>query len=138
MPPFDTVGVGDQIPPVTHTVDQAQLIRYAGASGDFNPLHWDPEVAAKVSPTGGIIAHGMYTMGLLSRVVTEWAGGAENVTMLSASFRAPCPVGASVTFGGEVVDIDADRTATLAVWAELEDGSRVIDRKASRAVVRLP
>ena len=138
MPRLDEVHVGDQIPQRTQTIDQAQLIVYAGASGDFNPLHWQPEFAAKVSPTGGIIAHGMYNMGLVSRVVTEWAGGADKVKSLSASFRAPCPLGATVSLGGEVVELDEEaRTATLAVWAELPDGAKVIDRRSSRAVVRL-
>jgi acyl dehydratase len=135
---FEDVAVGDRIPPQQQTIEQANLIMYAGASGDFNPLHWQPEFAAKVSPTGGVIAHGMLNMGIVSRVVTEWAGGPENVRKLSASFRAPCPVGAAVSFGGEVVELDEEnRTATLAVWAELEDGSGVVDRKASRAVVQL-
>ena len=138
MPRFEDVNVGDQIPAQSQTIEQAQLIQYAGASGDFNPLHWQPDFAAQVSPTGGIIAHGMLNMGIVSRVVTGWAGGPEKVRKLSTSFRAPCPVGATVTFGGEVVELDdGDRTATLAVWAELEDGSKVVDRKASRAVVQL-
>ena len=138
MPRLEDLKVGDRIPEQRQTIDQAQLIVYAGASGDFNPLHWQEEFAAKVSPTGGIIAHGMLNMGIVSRVVTAWAGGPENVLQLSASFRAPCPVGATVTFGGEVLEIDdSDRTATLSVWAELEDGSKVVDRRASRAVVRL-
>ncbi len=138
MPRFDEVTVGTQLPTHAQTIDQGQLIVYAGASGDFNPLHWQEEFAAKVSPTGGIIAHGMYSMGLVSRVVTEWAGGPEKVKRLSASFRAPCPVGATLTIGGEVVAVDpASRTATLAVWAELEDGAKVVDRRSSRAVVAL-
>jgi acyl dehydratase len=138
VPRFDEVSVGDQIPAQSQTIDQAQLIQYAGASGDFNPLHWQPEFAAQVSPTGGIIAHGMLNMGIVSRVVTSWAGGPENVRKLKTSFRAPCPVGATVTVGGEVIELDdTERTATLAVWAELEDGSKVVDRKASRAVVQL-
>jgi acyl dehydratase len=138
MPPFADVKVGDQVPAQIQTIDQAQLIVYAGASGDFNPLHWQEEFASQVSPTGGIIAHGMYNMGIVSRVVTAWAGGPENVLKLSASFRAPCPVGATVTFGGEVIEVDEQqRTATLAVWAELEDGSKVVDRRASRVVVQL-
>ena len=138
MPRFEDVKVGDQIPAQTQTLTQGQLIVYAGASGDFNPLHYDPEFAAAVSPTGGIIAHGMLNMGLVSRVVTAWAGGAEKVRKLSASFRAPCPLDAEVTYGGEVLELDeASRTATLAVWAELEDGAKVVDRRASRAVVQL-
>jgi acyl dehydratase len=138
MPRFEDVQVGDQIPTHTQTIDQAQLIVYAGASGDFNPLHWQPEFAAQVSPTGGIIAHGMFNMGLVSRVVTEWAGGPENVLKVSASFRAPCPLGATVTYGAEVLELDeSDRTAMLAIWAELEDGAKVVDRRSSRAVVQL-
>ncbi len=138
MPRLSEVKVGDQIPTSGQTIDQAQLIVYAGASGDFNPLHWQEEFASQVSPTGGIIAHGMYNMGIVSRVVADWAGGPEQVLKLSASFRAPCPLGAAVTYGAEVIEVDAAQsTATLAVWAELEDGSKVVDRKASRAVVRL-
>lgn len=138
MPRFEDVQVGDQIPAQTQVITQGQLIVYAGASGDFNPLHYDPEFAAAVSPTGGIIAHGMFNMGIVSRVVTQWAGGADKVRKLSASFRAPCPLDAEVTYGGEVVELDeATRTATLAVWAELEDGAKVVDRRASRAVVQL-
>jgi len=138
MPRFEDVRVGDQLPSQSETLPQDRLIAYAGASGDFNPLHWSQEFAAGVSPTGGVIAHGMLNMGLVSRVVTDWAGGPQHVRSLSASFRAPCPVGSTVTCGAEVVDLDADaHTVTLAVWAELDDGSRVVDRRSSRAVVAL-
>ncbi len=138
MPRYDEVRVGQQIPADSETLDQASLIAYAAASGDLNPLHWDPVVAAEVSPTGGIIAHGMLNMGNVSRVVTRWAGGPERVLSLAATFRAPCPVGSTVTYGGEVVGLDEQaRTATLAVWAETADGAKVVDRRKSRAVVRL-
>ncbi|HVM13305.1 MAG TPA: MaoC/PaaZ C-terminal domain-containing protein [Egibacteraceae bacterium] len=138
MPRYDDVEVGQQLPTETQTIDQAQLIRYAGASGDFNPLHWQEEFAAEVSPTGGIIAHGMLNAGLVSRAVTAWAGGPEKVKRLSTTFRAPCPVDSRVTIGGEVVEMDAEeRTATLAVWVELPDGAKVVDRRRSRAVVQL-
>lgn len=138
MPKLDEVEPGTQIPVHEQTIDQAQLIQYAGASGDFNPLHWQDEFASAVSPTGGIIAHGMYNAGVLARVVMEWAGGADQVKSLKWSFRAPCPLGAKVRFGGEVLEVDADaRTATLAIFAELEDGSPVVDRRSSRAVVAL-
>lgn len=138
MPRVEEVSVGDRTPTEQQTVEQADVIRYAGASGDLNPLHWDPDHAARVSPTSGVIAHGMLSMGLVSRVVTAWAGGPEKVRALEASFRAPCPVGATVSLGGEVVEVDEPaRTATLAIWAELDDGSRVVDRRRSRAVVQL-
>jgi acyl dehydratase len=138
MPRFEDVEVGQQIPSRTEQLDQGRLIAYAGASRDLNPLHWDAEFAERVSPTKGVIAHGMLNMGVVSAVVTEWAGGPENVAQLSVSFRAPCPVDASVTYGGHVIELDSEtRTAVLAVWAELQDGERVIDRRTSRAVVRL-
>lgn len=133
-----TAAVGDRLPERREVLDQARLIAYAGASGDLNPLHWDPAFAARVSPTGGVIAHGMLNMGILGALVTQWAGGPERVLDISASFRAPCPVGATVTFGGEVKAVDAEAgTATLAIWAELEGGGAVIDRRRSRAVVAL-
>lgn len=138
MPSLDAVTVGDELAPWQVTLDQAAIIRYAGASGDFNPLHWDPSVAAHVSPTGGVIAHGMLNMGLVSAAVTNWAGGAEHVRALSASFKAPCPVGATVTVGGKVVQIDAESgTATLSVWVTTQDGKSVVNARGSRAVVDL-
>lgn len=138
MPRLGDVETGQSLPVERHTFEQAELIRYAGASGDFNPLHWDPDFAATVSPTKDVIVHGMLTMGRLARLVARWAGGPDRVRSLDTSFRAPCPVGAAVEFGGRVVEVDArEGTATLEVWAELEGGERVIDRRRSRAVVRL-
>jgi acyl dehydratase len=71
---FEDVQVGDEIPrlvasPVTHL----QLVRYAGASGDFNPLHTDPKIGEMVG-TGGIIAHGMLIMGLVGRMLSDYVG----------------------------------------------------------------
>ena len=132
------VAVGDRLPEERVLLDQGDVIRYAGASGDFNPLHWDAGFAADVSPTGGVIAHGMLSMGHVSRVVTAWAGGPEKVRELDVSFRAACPVGATITIGGEVTEVDeAAGTATLSVWAALDDGAGVVDRRRSRAVVVL-
>lgn len=128
--------VGARLPERTVTVEQADLIRYAGVSGDLNPLHWDPAFARRVSPTGGVIAHGMLSMGLLSGALTDWLGDAGRVRSMSCQFRAPCPVGAKITIGGEVVAVD-DRagTATVAVSAVLDDGAKVIDQRTSRIVV---
>lgn len=127
---------GDQLPQRSVTIDQETLLRYAGVSGDFNPLHWDPAFAATFSPTGGVIAHGMLSMGLLSALLTDWLGDAGRVRSMSCQFRAACPVGATVTLGGEVASVDDDEgTATLAIWVRLDDGSKVIDQRTSRAVV---
>lgn len=102
----------------THTLEAA--VRYAGASGDFNPLHYDPEVAAEVSPTGGIIAHGMYAMGLASRLVTGWAGGPERILEIGVRFTRPWPLGATATFGGRVADV-AEESIVVELWAETDD-----------------
>ncbi|GAA1386439.1 MaoC/PaaZ C-terminal domain-containing protein [Pseudonocardia kongjuensis] len=132
-----TLQAGTVMPEVRHTVEQADLIRYAGASGDFNRLHWDEPYAAQAGPTGGVIVHGMLTLGLLVRAVGEWIGGDDRVLSTSVSFRAPCPVGATVTLRAEVLESDdAAGTAVLAVGAELPDGSPVLDARRSRIVVR--
>lgn len=128
--------VGDELPARTHTLDQATLLRYAGVSGDFNPLHWDPAFAATFSPSDGVIAHGMLSMGLVSGLLTDWLGDAARVRSMACQFRAVCPVGATVTIGGRVAAMDDEGgTATVAVWVRLADGSKVIDERTSRAVV---
>ncbi len=138
MPRLAELRPGTRVAEQRETLDQARLLRYAGASRDFNRLHWDNEFAAGVSPTGGVVAHGMLNLGILSRVVTDWAGGPRRVRSLRATFRAACPVGAVVSYGAEVVELDeAANTAILSMWAELPDGQRIIDRRTSRAVVSL-
>lgn len=136
MPARDEVRVGDEVPPRTLVLDQAALDAYADASGDHNPLHRDAAFAADVSPTGGVIAHGMLSMGVLSGLVAAWAGGTDRVRSLSCTFKAPCPVDGAVTYGATVTAVDAG-TATLAIWAVLPDGAKIVDRARSRAVVAL-
>ena len=67
------VSVGTELPEQVFRVTRADLVRYAGASGDFNPIHWNDRVATAVG-LPGVIAHGMFTMGLAGRAVTQWAG----------------------------------------------------------------
>jgi acyl dehydratase len=70
---YDEISSGDEAPVVSHELTRTDLVRYAGASGDFNPMHTD-EVAAKEAGLPGVFGHGMFSMGLLGRAVTEWAG----------------------------------------------------------------
>ncbi len=73
---FEDVQVGDTIPRlITSPVTHLQLVRYAGASGDFNPLHTDPKIGEMIG-TGGIIAHGMLIMGFVGRLVSDYVGPA--------------------------------------------------------------
>ena len=64
---------GATLPEQTYTVTRADLVRYAGASGDFNPIHWSDRVATSVG-LPGVIAHGMYTLALAARALDTWAG----------------------------------------------------------------
>ena len=70
---FDAVSEGDEAPAVSHELTRPDLVKYAGASGDFNPMHTD-EVAAKGAGLPSVFGHGMFSMGLLGRALTDWAG----------------------------------------------------------------
>ena len=101
--------VGDELPEQTYTVTRADLVRYAGASGDFNPIHWSDRVATSVG-LPGVIAHGMYTLALAARALDTWAGGTGRVRELSCKFTKPVVVpddedGVDVQVSGTVKDV---------------------------------
>ena len=100
------VEVGTELPPQTFTITRADLVRYAGASGDFNVIHWNQRVAESVG-LPDVIAHGMYTMALAVRVVTDWAGDPARVVEYGVRFTRPVPVpdddsGAALEVTGKV------------------------------------
>ena len=70
---FEDVSEGDEAPVVTHELTRTDLVMYAGASGDFNPMHHD-EVKAKEAGLPSVFGHGMFSMGLLGRAITDWVG----------------------------------------------------------------
>jgi len=70
---FDSVNVGAEAPVVSHKLTRTDLVKYAGASGDFNPMHSD-EFAAKAAGLPSVFGHGMFSMGFLGRAITDWAG----------------------------------------------------------------
>lgn len=80
-----------ELPAKTFRVTRADLIRYAGASGDFNPIHWSDRIATSVG-LPGVIAHGMFTMALVGRAVAEWAGAADAVVDYGVRFTRPVVV----------------------------------------------
>ncbi|TVR25029.1 MAG: dehydratase [Nitriliruptor sp.] len=120
-----SISVGDELTPVTAESNLTTSVMYAGASGDMNPLHYDPSFAAQVSPTGGIIAHGMYSMGLTSRMLTAFAGGAERVVEIDIRFTRPWPLGTTSTFSGKVTAI-ADGVAKVALEGVNASGERIL------------
>src|SRR3954471_25033438 len=85
------VEVGTELPPQTFTITRADLVRYAGAAGDFNVIHWNQRVATSVG-LPDVIAHGMFTMALAARVVTDWAFDAARVREYGVRFTGPVPV----------------------------------------------
>jgi acyl dehydratase len=103
---------GDVLPEQTYTVTRAALVRYAGASGDFNPIHWSDRVATSVG-LPGVIAHGMYTLALAARALDTWAGATGRVRELSCKFTKPVVVpdddtGVEVVVRGTVKNVTDD------------------------------
>jgi acyl dehydratase len=101
------IEVGTQLPPLVVHFTRADLVRYAGASTDFNPIHYSERFAAQVG-LPGVVAHGMLTMASGLRVVTDWVGDPAKVRSYFARFTKPVVVpdddrGAEVTFIGTVV-----------------------------------
>jgi acyl dehydratase len=119
------IEIGTELPTIEQESNLTTSAMYAGASGDFNPLHYDAGFAGQVSPTGGIIAHGMFSMGLASRVLTAFAGGPEQVLEVQVRFTRPWPPGTSASFGGKVTAIE-DGVATVALTGTTADGDRIL------------
>ena len=82
---------GQFLAPLTYSVTRADLVAYAGASGDLNPIHWSDRVATSVG-LPGVVAHGMYTMALAGRAVSEWTGGSDAVVEFGCRFTRPVVV----------------------------------------------
>ena len=106
---LDQLEVGSSLPPLTVRFTRERLVRYAGASTDFNPIHYSDHFAAKMA-LPGVIAHGMLTMGTALRVVTDWLGDEGTVKSYFVRFTKPVVVpddeaGAEVTFSASVVAI---------------------------------
>ncbi len=126
---------GDALETRSYAVRRADLVRYAGASGDFNPIHWSDRIATDVG-LPGVIAHGMFTMALVARAVAEWTGDAE-VVELGCKFTNPVEVpddddGVVVEIGGTVKSV-ADGLTTIALEVTC-GGQKVLGMP--RAVVR--
>ena len=144
MPRYDEVEVGTALPERDFPVQRVDLVRYAGASGDFNIIHWNERIATAVG-LPNVIAHGMFTMAEAGRVVTDWAGDPGAVLELGVRFSRPVPVpdddrGALLHVSGTVEDkLDGNRVVVgLTASIDAEDGGRTTVLNAARAVVRLP
>ncbi len=137
-PALADLALGDVVATRTVEVDRARLVRYAGASGDFNPIHWNEDFARGVG-LPGVIAHGMFTMGAAIAVVEDWAGDPTAVVDYGTRFARPVPVPATgaATLGitATVGAIDpVAGTARIDLTVDCA-GTRVLGK--AQAVVRL-
>jgi len=138
-PGYHDIETGAEIAPRQYQVTRADLVRYAGASGDFNPIHWNERIAKSVG-LPDVIAHGMFTMALAGRFLTDWAGDPAAVTEYGVRFSAPVVVpdddkGATVEMSGVVTGKLDGNQVTVDVTARSGD-TKVLTR--ARATVRLP
>ena len=132
------VTVGTELPELVVRVTRADLVRYAGASGDFNPIHWNERVATSVG-LPGVIAHGMFTMALAARAVTGWTGDPAALVEYNVRFGRPVVVpdddeGAEVTVRGKVGALLEDGLARVDLVVT-SGGEKVLS--LARAIVRL-
>ncbi|OEJ33250.1 MaoC family dehydratase [Streptomyces subrutilus] len=135
---YADVEVGTELPAASFSVTRATLVRYAGASGDFNPIHWNEKFAKEVG-LPDVIAHGMFTMAEAIRVVTDWVGDPGAVVEYGVRFTKPVVVPNDER--GGLIEV------TAKVAAKLEDNRVRVDLTAmsagqkvlgmSRAVVAL-
>lgn len=135
MPDLATATVNDTLPDVVFgPLNRTKRARYAGASGDHNPVHIDIDFAKKAG-LDDVFVHGMFSMAELARVVTDWTG-IERLESLSTRFMSITPVGATVTCGGEVVECfekDGVPCIRVRLTARIDDGTRTL---VGEAVVR--
>ncbi|MGD3107572.1 MaoC family dehydratase [Streptomyces sp. YGL11-2] len=137
---YDDVEVGTELPAQSFPVSRATLVRYAGASGDFNPIHWNEKFAKEVG-LPDVIAHGMFTMASAIRVVTDWVGDPGAVAEYGVRFTKPVVVpddenGALIEVSAKVAaKLDDDARTVRVDLLATSAGQKVLGM--SRAVVRL-
>ena len=136
---YADVEAGAELPQASYPVTRLSLVKYCGASGDFNFIHWNERIAKSVG-LPDVIAHGMFTMAQAGRYVTDWAGPSAVVTEFGVRFSSIVVVpdddrGATIEVSGQVEEkLDGHRVA-LALTARSAD-TKVLTR--ARAVVQLP
>ncbi len=133
-PKLADLSIGDEAPPlVVENLTRTQFVRYAGASGDFNPMHHDDTIATSVG-NPSVFGHGMLTAGLMARVVKDWFGP-EAIRRFQVRFAKQVWPGETLTFTAKITGIDADAgTVDLELAAANADGETKLTGSASAAV----
>lgn len=138
-PTLSSLNVGDVVLTHSTTVERVDLVKYAGASGDFNPIHWNPRFAVEVGLPDTIM-HGMLTMGRAIAPVGVWAGDPGAVLSYGVRFTRPVvvpePGSATVEISGKVGAVDPQAGTARIDLTVTADGVGVLGK--ARAVVRLP
>ncbi len=134
---FDQVSIGDSIPELSlPPINKVGLAMYAGASGDFNPIHLDEEQAL-ANGLPGIIAHGMLSMALLGRVLTQWVPS-RDIRSFSTRFVSMAVLGDVITCKGTITgksEEDGEKRVEMELTAETQKGDKTL---AGKATVALP
>ncbi|MEE2568027.1 MaoC family dehydratase [Pseudarthrobacter sp. J64] len=142
-PNITELSVGQDIGSRTISVTRQDLVKYAGASGDFNPIHWNEAFATSVG-LPGVIAHGMFTMGSAVQLVSDWAGDPAAVVDYQTRFSKPVPVadttgtpdaGAQIEVSGTVGALDPEAGTARIDLTAIAGGVKVLMK--AQAVVRL-
>jgi acyl dehydratase len=136
---YADVTAGAELPPVSYPATRLSLVKYCGASGDFNVIHWNERIARSVG-LPNVIAHGMFTMAQAGRFVTDWAGDAGALVEFAVRFSAPVVVpdddiGATIEVSGVIEEKLDGNLVAVGLTARSGD-AKVLTR--ARAVVRLP
>jgi acyl dehydratase len=135
-PSFSEVKVGDALPPYVHEkITRTDLVRYAGASGDYNPMHHDEPLATSVGMPS-VFAHGMLSMGLLSNVLVRWAGPA-SLRTFDVQFRAITWPDDKVTCTGTVTgkrEEGGEKLVDVELTCETKPGTKSIIGRATVAL----
>lgn len=138
VPFFDTLSVGQVLGQRTVEFSRSTLVKYAGASGDFNPIHWNEKFAEDVG-LEGVIAHGMLTMGTAVSVVEDWVGDQSRILDYQSRFTRPVlvpnPGAATVEITASVGALDASSTQVRIDLNVTFDGVRVLAK--SQVIVQL-
>jgi acyl dehydratase len=127
-----TLKVGDRHEAVViDKVNRTHIVKYAGASGDFNPLHHDDTIATSAAGYPSVFAHGMLSMGLTGRMLTDWLGPVA-LKKFGVRFTRQVWPGDTLTAKAEVTAVN-DGVATIRVWTENQDGEAVVEGEAEAA-----
>lgn len=134
-PVWDDVAVGDPLPSQSFPLQRVTLLMYAGASGDFNPIHHDETFATQAAGYPSVFAHGMLTMGMTARLLTDWLGDGV-LTEYGVRFVKQVWPGDSLTAKGTVTDVGDDGRVSIEIVTTNQKGEPVVAGSAKAMLPR--